>query len=248
MEKQIEKLVRLQQVDSDLRRLQESIAAFPERMAQLEHKLELQVRALDQTEKAVAAEEARRRRLESDLKDQQQKILKYREQSNSVKTNDQFRALQHEISFVEAEMRRIEDAQITSLIESDGLDLKRAEAKKDLESQRKFVEHEKQAASAENAARQQQLTSLRKEREGLRAAVEPGLLSRYDRLASSSRKTALARASGQQCLSCQMQLRPQFWNLIREGELLDCESCGRMLYYDPSFSPVPENAAAAGEQ
>ena len=52
-------------------------------------------------------EEATRRRLESDLKDQQARIEKFKAQSNSVKNNEQFQALQHEISFAEAEIRRI---------------------------------------------------------------------------------------------------------------------------------------------
>ena len=116
MDVQVEKLVRLQELDGNIRQLQAAIAALPGHIAQLEQKLQLQIRAVEQAEKAVAAEDARRRRMESDLKDQQQKIVKYREQSNSVKTNEQFRAMQHEIGFVETEMRRIEDEELSSMV------------------------------------------------------------------------------------------------------------------------------------
>jgi predicted nucleic acid-binding Zn-ribbon protein len=242
MDLQVEKLVRLQQLDGNIRHLQEAIAAIPGHIGQLEQTLQLQIRAVEQAEKAVVAEDARRRRMESDLKDQQQKIVKYREQSSSVKTNEQFRAMQHEIGFVETEIRRIEDEELSSMVRSETLETERSDAKKELESRRKLIEREKQTAAAQASEKQKELDLLLKERSALRPSVDADLLEQYDLLASSPRKTPLARASGQRCLSCQMSLRPQFWNQVREGVLLHCESCGRLLYFDPRFDPLPETA------
>src|ERR1700678_1919812 len=132
MDVQVEKLVRLQQLDGEIRQLQNGIAALPGHIGQLEQKLQVQIRGVEQAEKAVVAEDARRRRMDSDLKDQQQKIVKYRDQSSSVKTNEQFRAMQHEISFVEAEMRRIEDEQLASMVQSETLEGRRSDARKEL--------------------------------------------------------------------------------------------------------------------
>jgi uncharacterized protein len=247
MDLQVEKLVRLQLLDIGIRQLQEALAAFPGQIAQLEERLEIQVRSVERAEKAVTGEEARRRRMESDLKDQQQKIVKYREQSNSVKTNEQFRAMQHEISFVEAEIRRIEDEQLLSMVQSETHERERSEAKQQLDAQRKLIERERIAAGAQVAEKQREVDGLLKERAALRTGIDEKLLAQYDRLASSARKTPLARAAGQRCLSCQMSLRPQFWNQVRDGVLLHCESCGRLLYFDPRLDLVPEAAPGAGK-
>src|ERR1700691_5032338 len=143
MDVQLELLIRLQQVDIKITQLLETISALPHNLRSLEEKLQQQKVTLEQAEKAVPTEEVRRRRLESDRKDQQQKLIKYREQSGSVKTKEQFHALQHEIGFVEAEIRRIEAEELASMIKSESFKTQRSEARKAASLQAKLVEEEK---------------------------------------------------------------------------------------------------------
>src|ERR1700753_46217 len=164
MNVQLELLIRLQQVDIKISQLLETISALPHNLRSLEEKLHQQKAGLEQADKAVPAEEARRRRLESDRKDQQQKLIKYREQSSSVKTNEQFHALQHEIGFVEAEIRRIEDEELNSMIKSESLEGQRAEARKESALQAKLVDEEKERSRVATQGYQEELEVLQKER------------------------------------------------------------------------------------
>jgi hypothetical protein len=56
------------------------------------------------------------------------------------------------------------------------------------------------------------------------------------------RKTGLAEARDHKCSACQVMLRPQTYNEVRSNEqIIACDSCQRILYYDPEHeAPAAE--------
>src|SRR5215469_5299076 len=101
---EIENLLKLQEADKQIRRLQDEIAELPKRVAVIEQKLAGTKAQLEKAQAAIKGDEAARRKYDSTISDLRGKISKYRDQSLDVKTNDQYKALLHEIQFAEKEI------------------------------------------------------------------------------------------------------------------------------------------------
>ena len=239
MSSDLDRLIKLERVDREIGSLSAEIAALPKRVAEIEHQLSDAKAKVEQAKTAIKSQDQKRRSLESDIQSFQQKIGKFRDQSLDVKTNEQYRALMHEIEFAQAEIRKAED-KILEIMEGGELFDRQVKASEgDLKVQSAQVEKEKEEARALTAKDQARLKELQVERGDLRSGVSGNLLELYDRVLRA-RKTAIAEAREQRCTACFVLLRPQKWNEIKAGaEVMTCDSCGRILFYDPTHEPPP---------
>lgn len=239
MHADLEGLVKLEQVDREIGRLTAEVAALPKRVAEIEHQLSDAKGKVEQAKAAIKSQEHKRRSLESDIQSHQQKIAKFRDQSLDVKTNEQYKALMHEIQFAEQEIRKAEDKILEIMEGAELLDRQVKSSEVELKAQSVQVEKEKEQARAITAKDEAQLKELQTERGSLRSRVTANLLELYDRVLKA-RKIALAEAREQRCTACFVLLRPQKWNELKAGnEVMTCDSCGRILFYDPAHEPPP---------
>lgn len=235
----LEKLIELEKVDREAARLSEEVAGLPKRVVAIEEKLAEHKAAVEKAKAGIKANEANRRQLEADIKGFQEKIAKYRSQSSNVKTNDEYRALMHEVEFAEKQISGCEDRILELMLglEAEEKALKVAEA--DLKTESADVEKEKNEARVRTAEDEKLLAGLKEKRTQLRANVEDSILQHYDRV-MRQRKSAMAEAREQKCLACFVMLRPQTWQEIRTNDqIVTCNSCGRILYYDPTHEAPP---------
>jgi predicted nucleic acid-binding Zn-ribbon protein len=233
----LENLMQLQAADREIRRLQEEIAALPKRVAAIEQKLAGTKAALETARAAVKADEAARRKFESANQDLQGKISKYRDQSLAVKTNEQYKALLEEIRFAEQEIRANEDKMLELMLDSDNKEKQVKEAEAELKAETAEIEKEKADAKERTAQDEKELAESTARRESARTGIDPDLLRHYERV-QKFRGSGLAEVLNGRCMGCQVALRPQSLNEVRTGKLLVCESCQRILYYDPAHEPV----------
>jgi predicted nucleic acid-binding Zn-ribbon protein len=236
----IEKLLELQVADKEIRRLQDEVAALPKRVAVIEQKLAGTKAHLEKVRAAAKSDDANRKKFEANIKDLQGKISKYRDQSLDVKTNEQYKALLHEIEFSEAEVRLNEDRILEVMVNVDARDKEVKAAEAELKAETAEIEKEKEDARRVTAEDQKKLSEWNAKRDSLRHGISEDVLRQYERVAKF-RGTGLAEVRDQKCTGCQVKLRPQTYNEVRNGEkVMICESCSRVYYFNPANEVKPE--------
>src|SRR5271166_2517035 len=245
MTSDLQNLIALQQIDSHIAALRAEVAALPKHVAEIEAKLAGSKAKVEAATAAGKADEAARKRHESDIQDQQQKISKYRDQSLNVKTNDEYRALMHEIKFAEDKIAASEDKILEIMVAADARKeaLKKAEA--ELKADTAENDREKEAARQRTAIDEAALTELSEKRNQLRAGVTEDALRHYDRVLKLRGSALSAVHDNQQCGACSVMLRPQvFQEVMTNQQFMTCDYCKRILYYVPP-PPKPDEEKAS---
>jgi predicted nucleic acid-binding Zn-ribbon protein len=235
----IERAIRLQILDDRTAVLTKEIAALPKHTAEIEKKLESHQRRLDVDRAALTANQKGRKSAEIDIQAAEQKISKLKTQMMDAKTNDQYKAFQHEIDFCQQEIGSHETKILELMAAAEPLDKAVKTAEAALAVEKKAVDAEKTSARERTAADQKEIDSLRQERTKIVADMTPKIASEYDRIRKGRAGVAIAEVVSGRCSKCNMMVRPQFFQELKKGEsIMVCESCKRMLYWNPPQSAI----------
>jgi predicted nucleic acid-binding Zn-ribbon protein len=241
----IDRAIRLQILDDRAAELTKEIAAFPRHIVEIAKKLESHQRRLEQDRAALVANQKDRKRLEGEIQANDQKISKLKTQTMEAKTNDQYRAFQHEIEFCQQEIRRHEDRTLELMTESEPLEKAVKAAEAALATEKKQVDEQKAKAQERTAVAQKDIDGLSQERKKILAEMDPKIASEYERIRKGRAGVAIAEVVQGRCSKCNMQVRPQFLQELKRGDaVMVCESCKRMLYWNPPQSV--QDLATAG--
>jgi predicted nucleic acid-binding Zn-ribbon protein len=254
MNADLENLIVLQSQDLELKRLREELADAPKRVAAAQAARNKADSSLIAAKSALQKEEILRRSQQSDVLDRNGKIARLRKQMESATSAAQITALEHEITFAEQAISKLEDEELASMERTEIAEKEQVASAALLESTTANLDSTK-LRSAETIERNNaSIAAIETERKALRSTISStdrgeALLSVYDRI-SKAKGTGLSEAVDHKCSACQMLVRPQRWNDLtgreHEDEIFNCETCGRMLFYDPRRNSP--GSFAAGER
>jgi len=242
MNADLEKLIVLQRLDSAAQDAHRKLAEEPDREKALDARLAAARDAVADAKTKLTESQNVRREHEKTVALHQGRLSKFREQAMSVKTNQEYHAIQKEIAFAQGEMKTAEDAVLEKMLEGDELTavVKRAEA--DLAAEQKKVDADRKALAAEATELKAALEQLAAERGRVVASLTPQALAVFELVAKRRNGIAIAEARDGICTICHVRIRPQVFNNVRRNDqIIQCDSCNRILY----FVPAPAAAATA---
>jgi predicted nucleic acid-binding Zn-ribbon protein len=242
MNADLERLIALQRLDSAAEAARRRLAEEPEREKALETRLESARQRVAHAKEHLTANQTARREIDKEVAVHQGRLSKYREQAMAVKTNVEYHAIQKEIGHAQAEIKTHEDKMLERMLEADDLTAAVKKAEAELAAELKAVEADRKAMSAEHAELHASVQTIATERAGIVGAMDRQTLAIFELVSSRRNGVALAEARDGICTICHVRLRPQVFNNVRRNEeIIQCDSCNRILYFVHLPAPAVQN-------
>ncbi len=235
MDGNLQRLHDLQGLDSRIAGLERKLEAIPVRIQGIRHVDEQARSALEAQRSQLTGVRKDRRSREKDLEQNVSEKAKRDAKLYEVKTNKEYSAVLAEIETLKVEKGRIEEEILGLMDGEERLVREIAEAEKRLVRQTEEFKAQEAAATEEQRALDADLAVVRAERDSLARDVPRDLLTQYNRLLKGRGGLAVAVVgSNGICAGCRLSLTPQRFNELRQSsQILTCEGCGRILFYQP---------------
>ena len=229
---ELDRLIRLQQLETATAEAQEAIGGIPAQRDALDARLEARAAELDETRRRVADHRTARQEAENSLAQVQARLTRYKDQLMTVKTTKELHAMQAEIAAAEEEVAQLEDRVLEQMLQADELTSAIADAEQAQRDERTAVEAERAALEQRREVLEAQVERYAGERGTLVDDLPTDVTALFDTLTRGRKGLAVAEARDGRCMSCRVRLRPQLYNAVRLNRtLIQCESCQRILHF-----------------
>jgi predicted nucleic acid-binding Zn-ribbon protein len=233
LKNQIESLVKLQKVDSEIYSLHAEKERKPDEIKRISEEFEAKKQNLAILEKNLLDLQKQRKDKELELAAKEGETKKLQGQLYSLKTNKEYQAMLQQINDSKADASLFEDKILELFDQAD-------KARKEVEKEKELLKTEEDKFNAQKKTVEtrikeidDRLLQLESQRKQIIPEVDPGILSQYERILSSRDGLAIVSVNDNTCHGCNMLLPPQVINLIKMyDKLVTCEVCNRILYIE----------------
>jgi predicted nucleic acid-binding Zn-ribbon protein len=228
----LERLIRLQQLENTAAEARSEIGNLPSRLEALQARIDARQNDVKAATDRLEEHRHARAALEKDVAEVQTRVSRFKNQLMEVKTNREYQTMQTEIAGGEKEIQQLEDGLLELMLEGDEVEGNVKQAEQLLASEQEAVDKERAILDQNQRTLQEKLSEV----DANRATVTDGLTeptrALFESLTRGRNGLAVVEARGGLCTSCQVRLRPQLFNDVRSNTtLIQCENCQRILYF-----------------
>jgi predicted nucleic acid-binding Zn-ribbon protein len=230
----LEKLLILQERDEKLTQLQDELLRLPKEEEALEKKWQAASARLEQLKGGLKQLEVERKKLDLDATAKRDQIGKYKTQQLQTRKNEEFSALNNEISHAEKDIVGIEDKELDLMERISEMEKQVAAEQGQLTTQEAQIVKQREDFKIRRVRLDEEVARVKGLQGEAEQAVEAegmeGALARYRRIFASKKKQALVPINHGACGGCHMKLTFQTVASAKGKEIMACENCGRLLY------------------
>lgn len=237
MEGNISKLVELQVIDLDVRKLDQEMAGGYSELEKRKSVIDEQRAAIELIAGKIEAAEIQQSKLQTDLEDETARVKDRQGKVMSIQNNREYQCLMKEIEDGKRANKQREDEiiQLLELVESFKAKLDEQVAVNKTEE--KLLAEEQ--ANVDKIAKEinAKKSSMVKARAQKAKEIEKKILKKYDMLLERRDGMGIAGVTQGVCQGCHMNIPPQLFNdLMKEDKLYMCPTCNRIIYHLPESS------------
>jgi predicted nucleic acid-binding Zn-ribbon protein len=225
--------------DRDTKRLgiEAQLKTLPREVAAVEQKIATEKAAIEQAKAELKDLEVKKKAVETDIGSAEQKVAQYRTQQLSIRKNDEYQAMGHQITTTQAQIGELEGKELEIMYLIDEAKKKFAAAEAELKANISGHEGRIRTLREREIALGAEVKTAQADVATARAAVEVPKLRLYDRVAGRN-MPAVVPIHDSKCGGCHLKVSSEVESAAR-GKVVDplaalptCDQCGRIVYWD----------------
>jgi len=223
-------LYQLQEVDLEIEANEQTLNRLVSQLGKNQTVVEAQAK-LDSEQRRLDDLKRRQHSAEGDVDDLVTKITTAEEQlySGRIRNPKELTNLQHEVDLLKAKRDQLENKALEIMDQVELAEASVAASGNEFNKLETEWHSQQQQLSTDIEVLQSKLSELRQKRQLLSAEIDPQAVGVYDKL-RKQKGQAVAKVEQGICRGCRISLPSSELQQARSGNLVQCSSCGRILF------------------
>jgi uncharacterized protein len=228
----IETLVKLQEAESEIVRIQSVLEKVQKQKEELGLKLKKFEKALNLNKEELIKAQTHCKDQEREIQIVDARIIKSNEHLRMVKTNKEYQVLLRKVDDNKKRKDALETEFLENLEERDKIETFVDEGTKDYDLLKDKMLQEQQNIDKQSSDDRELLDEYQERQAKIGKNLHEDLISQFNKISKMTNGLAVVRVKNEVCNGCFMNIPPQLYIEVQKfNALVLCPKCSRILYY-----------------